>query len=76
MGGAGGTEKDVRGFMKTDYIKEIRIDSSGRLCIYPEKEKFTWVWRTATEVHWMRKSYVFIRQGQGIGLILTGISIL
>lgn len=38
--------------MKTDQIKEIEIDDSGRLCIFPEKEKFTMIYRTATEVHW------------------------
>ncbi|HEY2580759.1 MAG TPA: hypothetical protein VGI43_03080 [Mucilaginibacter sp.] len=38
--------------MKTDNIKEISIDDLGRLCIYPENEKFTLIYRTATEVHW------------------------
>jgi len=41
--------------MKTDNIKEVKMDSSGRLCVYPEKEKFTGVWQTATEVHWNEK---------------------
>ena len=55
MGSAGGVEGDVGIFMKTDNIKEVKIDNLGRLCIYPEKEKFTGVWRTATEVHWDEK---------------------
>ena len=38
--------------MKTDNIKEIRIDDLGRLCIFPEKEKFTMIYRSAAEVHW------------------------
>ncbi|BAU54734.1 hypothetical protein [Mucilaginibacter gotjawali] len=38
--------------MKTDHIKEIKIDESGRLCIFPEKERFSMIWRSATEVHW------------------------
>ena len=38
--------------MKTDNIKEVKIDDSGRLCIFPEKEKFSLIYRTATEVHW------------------------
>ncbi len=38
--------------MKTDIIKEIKIDGSGRLCIFPEKEKFTQIYRLAVEVHW------------------------
>lgn len=38
--------------MTTDRIKEIKIDDSGRLCIFPENEKFSLIWRSATEVHW------------------------
>jgi hypothetical protein len=38
--------------MTTDNIKEIKIDDLGRLCIFPEKEKFSMIWRSATEVHW------------------------
>jgi hypothetical protein len=38
--------------MKTDNIKEIRIDDLGRLCIFPKKEKFTMIYRSAAEVHW------------------------
>ncbi|WP_295796019.1 hypothetical protein [Mucilaginibacter sp.] len=30
----------------------IEIDDLGRLCICPEKEEFTLIFRTATEVHW------------------------
>ncbi len=54
MGCAGSIEKDVGKFvnMKSDEIKEILIDESGRLRIYPSKEKFSMIWRSATEVHW------------------------
>lgn len=38
--------------MQTDDIKEIMIDESGRLRIYPSKEKLSMIWRSATEVHW------------------------
>jgi len=41
--------------MKTDFIKRIEIDESGRLLIFPEKEIFTLIWRSATEVHWDQK---------------------
>ena len=46
--------------MKTDNIKEIKIDISGRLCIYPEQEEFTHIWRSATEVHWdIKNSFLY-----------------
>ena len=38
--------------MKTDSIIKIGIDDKERLYIKPEKEKFTLIYRTATEVHW------------------------
>jgi len=38
--------------MRTDNIKEIQIDSVGRLLVFPEKEKFSLIWRSAAEVHW------------------------
>jgi hypothetical protein len=38
--------------MKTDCIKYIEIDGQQRLHIKPEFEKFTLIYRTATEVHW------------------------
>ncbi len=41
--------------MKADAITQIEIDSLGRLLIYPEKEKFNLIWRSATEVHWDEK---------------------
>ena len=41
--------------MKTDRIKEIRIDDAGKLCITPIQEQFTLIWRSATEVHWDEK---------------------
>lgn len=38
--------------MKKDFITSIEIDNEGRLMIKPEKEKFTLIYRTASEVHW------------------------
>lgn len=38
--------------MTTDRILEIGIDDKERLYIKPEKERFTLIYRTATEVHW------------------------
>jgi len=38
--------------MRTDKILEIGIDDKERLYIKPEKERFTLIFRTATEVHW------------------------
>lgn len=38
-----------------DIITEIGIDKFDRLFIIPEKEKFTLIYRTATEVHWDEK---------------------
>jgi hypothetical protein len=38
--------------MTTDKILEIGIDDKERLFIKPEKERFTLIYRTATEVHW------------------------
>ena len=38
--------------MITDRILEIGIDVQERLYIKPEKERFTLIYRTATEVHW------------------------
>lgn len=37
---------------RIEIIKEIGIDSLERLFIKPEKEKFTMIYRSATEVHW------------------------
>ncbi|MGY3212798.1 hypothetical protein [Mucilaginibacter sp. HD30] len=42
--------------MNVDNIKEIQIDDLGRLRIYPEREVFTLIWRSATEVHWDEKN--------------------
>jgi hypothetical protein len=54
LGSASGIEADAGELirMKTDNIKKISIDSLNRLCIYPEKEVFTLIWRSATEVNW------------------------
>jgi len=38
--------------MAFDDILEIGIDENGRLFIKPEKNKFTLIYRSATEVHW------------------------
>jgi hypothetical protein len=38
-----------------DNIKEIGIDTLERLYINPEKEKFSLIYRTVTEVHWDEK---------------------
>lgn len=38
--------------MTTDKILEIGIDDTDRLFIKPESERFTFIYRTATEVHW------------------------
>lgn len=53
MGGAGGFKENAGGLeLKSDVIASIEIDASGRLRIYPEKEEFTLIYRTATEIHW------------------------
>lgn len=62
MGCASGTENYAGKFivMNTDNIKEISINSLDRLCIYPEKEFFTLIWRSATEIHWdNNKSFLY-----------------
>ena len=38
--------------MKEDFITIVEIDSTDRLHIKPGFEKFTMIYRTATEVHW------------------------
>jgi hypothetical protein len=38
--------------MNEDEILEIGIDYKERLYIRPNKERFTLIYRTATEVHW------------------------
>lgn len=43
--------------MKTESILEIGIDNLKRLYIKPKKEKFTLIYRTATEVHWDNKDF-------------------
>lgn len=44
----------TQGF-KVDEIVEIGIDTNERLFIKPKREKFTLIYRTATEVHWDEK---------------------
>ena len=72
MGCTGCIEADAGRAMKTDFIKEIKIDESGRLCIFPEKEKFTLIYRSAAEVHW-DNDHLFLYSPS---LTLIGISIL
>jgi hypothetical protein len=43
--------------MRTDPILEVGIDTSERLYIKPKSEKFTLIYRSATEVHWDNKDY-------------------
>ena len=38
--------------MRKDRIMQIEIDELGKLHVKPECEKFTLIYRTATEVHW------------------------
>lgn len=38
--------------MRIDKILEIGIDDKERLFIKPDKERFTLIYRTTTEVHW------------------------
>lgn len=38
--------------MTTEKIKEIRIDDSGRLCIFPENATFSQIFRLANGVNW------------------------
>lgn len=38
--------------MKRDVIKKVEIDTQGRLNISPGEQKFTMIYRTATQVHW------------------------
>ena len=38
--------------MTLDKIIEIAIDKEGRLCIKPATETFSYIWRSAAEVHW------------------------
>lgn len=42
--------------MITDEIIEIGIDDLVRLYIKPKIQKFTLIYRTATEVHWDAKN--------------------
>jgi len=53
LGSTGGAEKNAGGFkLKSDVIAALEIDASGRLRIYPAKEEFVLIYRTATEIHW------------------------
>ena len=38
--------------MTTDNILEIFIDIDGRLCIKPERNRFTGIYRSAVEINW------------------------
>jgi hypothetical protein len=49
--------------MKTDNISIIGINETGQLFIKPETERFEYIWRSATEVHWNDKEkYLFSPQ--------------
>jgi hypothetical protein len=48
--------------MRGDTIILIDIDILGRLRIFPEKEKFTLIWRSATEVHWDKEGFLYSPQ--------------
>jgi len=41
--------------VKTDNIKEIKIDDFGRFCLYPENAQFDYIYRAAAEVNWDAK---------------------
>lgn len=41
--------------MRIDFIIEVGIDDLSRLYIKPSTERFTLIYRTATEVHWDEK---------------------
>jgi len=46
-------QNDIKEFkMNTDEISKIIIDSNGKIRIYPVKNKFTMIYRSAAEVHW------------------------
>jgi len=45
--------------MNADTILKIEIDNLDRLCIYPNIEKFTMIWRSAKEVHWDNKGFLY-----------------
>lgn len=38
--------------MQRDSIKEIAIDSAGRLCVFPAAVQFPFIYRAAAEVSW------------------------
>jgi hypothetical protein len=42
--------------VKTEKIKEIGVDLKGRLYLVPSREKFPFIYRSATGVHWDEKS--------------------
>mgnify|MGYP000957943064 CR=1 FL=1 len=62
--------------MTIDKILEIGIDEKERIFIKPDKERFTLIYRTATEVHWDKDGLFFIHQNQENGHILIGLDTL
>lgn len=58
--------------MTMDKILEIGIDEKERLFIKPDKERFTMIYRTATEVHWNNNGLFYIHPNQENGHILIG----
>ena len=45
--------------MNSDNITEIGIDELGRLFIKPETKQFSYIWRSATEVHWDNNGFLY-----------------
>jgi len=41
--------------VKTEIIREIKINSRGRLQVVPFKQNFEFIYRSATEIHWDNK---------------------
>lgn len=44
--------------MNTDAIVKVEIDTQGRLCIYPEKVRFSLIWRLAADVNWDENGFL------------------
>lgn len=55
--------------VKQDMITQIEIDESGKLHIKPEVEKFSLMYRTATEVHGTTRNRLCILQNPENGII-------
>lgn len=62
--------------MTIDKILEIGIDDKERLFIKPDKERFTLIYRTATEVHWDNNGLFLYSPNHENGHILIGLDTL